>query len=86
MKLLVNTLFVALLTLLFSSCSEKVYEPNFIVGDRTLLENSRDNNLFMHHSKGLTFKDGSVLSKEGLIDSLILPKDFAYLNEDKTLS
>jgi hypothetical protein len=82
MRLSVNTLLLVLFSLLFSACSDKVYEPNFIVGDRSLVEKSSDNSLFMQHSKGLTFDDGTVISKKGLVDSLILPKGYAYLNED----
>jgi len=64
-----------------TACSgHKVFEPENVMGDKEL-EDGYDQELFMQHRKGVTYSDGTVLTKQGVYKSFKLPKGFAYLNE-----
>lgn len=64
----------------FTACGEQAFEPEYVVGDRDL-NDGHEADLFMQHRKGLTYADGTVLTKQGIQTSYEMPEGFAYLNE-----
>lgn len=81
MRTLLALTFLCLTLFVFTACSgDRIFEPEDIMGDRDLIE-GYDEELFMQHRAGVTYKDGTVLTKKGLYTEFALPKGFAYLNE-----
>ena len=69
-----------LITLSFSACGGKVFEPEDVIDDYDLAE-SYEAEMFMQHREGLTYDTGVFLTKKGIFTDFKLPKGFAYLND-----
>lgn len=65
--------------LLFTACSSTVYKPEVVMGKKDITTYS-EKKARADHLKALTFDNGTVLMRQGVIQGLKIPKGYALIN------